>query len=438
MEEAIDQAPVPTWLDGRQAMQTPEDVQAMLKLASLGWGAKRISAELGCSRNTVRRYLRQGGWQPYQAPERPSRLQGLEDWLAQRFRQHRGNADVVRQELQREHGIAVSLRTVERAVAHLRREILAQSLATVRYETPPGHQLQIDFGSVRVPVVEEAVKVHLFVATLSYSRRTFVTMFLQERQSAWLQGIEGAFRHFGGLPREVLIDNARALVEDHNARTREVRFNDRFHAFCRYWGVVPRACAPYRARTKGKDERGVGYAKGNAIAGHRFESLEALSAHLARWMREVADVRVHGSTGEVPLQRFEDHERAALAPLLGRAPFLQVRELTRRVPSDACVEVDTNRYSVPWRLIGEHVTVVVSDGAVRVLHAGEEVACHAQSSAQRVSVIERSHLAGIVGAHRVGTTWLTRRHGAAAPPEAANGELLRPLTEYEAVLGGRW
>src|SRR3989442_827001 len=133
MEEVIEQAPRSAWIEGRQAMQTPEDVQAMLKLASLGWGAKRIAGELGCSRNTVRRYLRHGGWQPYQAPKRPGRLQGLEDWLAQRFIQHRGNADVVRQDLQREHGVAVSLRTVERAVAHLRREALAQTVATVRF-----------------------------------------------------------------------------------------------------------------------------------------------------------------------------------------------------------------------------------------------------------------------------------------------------------------
>ncbi len=97
----------------------------------------------------------------------------------------------------------------------------------------------------------EQLNVHLFVTKLGYSRRTYVTMFLRERQSAWLQGLEGAFRHFGGTTLEVLVDNARALVNAHDAETREVAFNDRFHAFCRYWGVTPRACAPHRARTKG-------------------------------------------------------------------------------------------------------------------------------------------------------------------------------------------
>ena len=421
-------------------MQTPEDVQAMLKLASLGWGAKRIARELGCSRNTVKRYLRQGGWRPYQPPQRVGRLSAQQEWLAVRFRQHHGNADVVRQELQREHGITVSLRTVERSVAHLRREVLAQSAATVRFETPPGHQLQIDFGTVRVPVGEEILKVHLFVATLGYSRRTYVAVFLHERQSAWLQGLEGAFRHFGGTTRELLIDNARALVDEHDTQTREVSFNERFHTFCRYWGVIPRACAPYRARTKGKDERGVGYVKRNAIAGHRFESMEQLHSHLSRWMREVADVRIHGTTGEPPILRFERDECHTLTPLSAKAPFLQVRELSRRVHSDACIELDTNRYSVPWRLIGESVTVIVADEQVRVLYAAQEVACHVQSPGRRTAVIERSHLAGIVGAHLIGVNWLERPNTGQRPPppQSVPAELLRPLQEYETMLGGSW
>lgn len=385
-----------------------------------------------CSRNTVRRYVRNGDYLPYRTPRRTSRLAGLAEWLADRYRQHRGNADVVRQDLHREHGIKVSLRTVERAVAHLRREVLAQKLATVRFETAPGEQLQIDFGSLHVPVEGETRRIYLFVATLGYSRRTFVDLFLHERQSAWLRGLEGAFEHFGGTTRELLIDNAKALVHTHNLRTREVIFNERFSAFCRYWGVVPRACAPYRARTKGKDERGVGYVKRNAIAGHRFASLETLRAHLAHWMREVADVRVHGTTGEVPMHRFERDERDALREIHGKAPFLQMRELLRRVHTDACVELDTNRYSVPLRLIGESVTVLIAEREVRMFYAGELIASHAQSLSRRTSLIDRRHLVGIVGAAGVRST-VPPPHNAAALPAT---ELLRPLSEYESALGG--
>ena len=435
MEEVFAQAPGVEAGLGSETMLAPQEVQRMLALRALGWGAKRISAELGCSRNTVREYLRRGGWKAMDVSRRASVMQPHREWLAERLRRHRGNADVVRQDLKRELGIAVSLRTVQRAVEPLRRALRAEALATVRFETAPGQQLQIDFGSTGVTIGEEVQRVHLFVATLGYSRRCYVGVFLHERQSAWLQGMEDTFHHFSGVPHELLLDNAKALVDDHNRQTREVKFNDRFHAFCRYWDVIPRACAPYRARTKGKDERGVGYVKRNAIAGHRFASLEALHAHLQHWMREVADSRIHGTTGEPPIVRFERDERARLKVLPGKAPFLQVRELTRRVHNDACIELDTNRYSVPWRLIGESVTVVVAERCVRVLYAGDEVACHAQSPLRRTSVIERAHLIGIVGAHLAGVSWLAR-----TPPEPTPlpAELLRPLQEYERVLGGSW
>src|SRR5436305_725051 len=142
-------------------------------------------------------------------------------------------------------------------------------------------------------------------------------------------GLEGAFQHFGGLPGEVRLDNAKALVEHHDPATLEVRFNARLHAFARYWDVRAVASAPYQARTKGKDERGVGYVKRNAIAGRRFASWSALEAHLAQWCRDVADVRVHGTTGEPPITRFARDEAAALKPLGGRAPFGQLRDLVR-------------------------------------------------------------------------------------------------------------
>lgn len=236
---------------------------------------------------------------------RAGALSPYREWLGERLRRHRGNADVVRQDLVSELGIRVSLRTVQRTVELLRRELRAEGVATVRYETPPGQQLQIDFGSAAVAVGGEMQRIHPFVATLGYSPRCYVAVFLNERQSAWMQGMEDAFRHFGGVPHELLLDNARALITEHNVQAREVRFNDRFRALRRYSGVTPRACAPHWARTKGKDERGEGYVKCYAIASRGFDSLEALRDHIAHWTGEISDTRVHGTTGEPPLVRLE-------------------------------------------------------------------------------------------------------------------------------------
>jgi transposase len=428
MTNGITEFPARTLAVQGEEMLQPDEVAAMVRLHELGWGAKRLSKEFGCARNTVRRYLRAGGAVPFAKPERKTAFDGLDDWLRERFFRHGGNADVIRQELASEHGIVIGLRSVELRVQRWRRELRAQKRATVRFETRPGHQLQIDFGESRVWIGDERVRVHLFVATLGYSRRMHIQPSIRERQVDWFEGMEGTFLRFGGVPAEVLFDNAKALVEHHDAATREVRFNARLHAFARYWGFSPRACAPYRARTKGKDERGVGYVKRNAVAGRRFASWGAFIAHLEQWNREIADVRVHGTTGELPLVRFAD-EAGALRPLGGRAPFGQLRDLIRKVRPDCAIDLDTNSYSVPWRLVGETVQVVVLAGRVIVRHAGEVVADHPMCDGRRQRVVDRAHLAGLVG---------TGSFRAATSPPMPSPALLRPLAEYEALVGGGW
>ena len=414
-----------------EVMLEPEAVAAMVRLKELGWGTKRIARELGANRGTVKRYLAAGGWQPFKSPERKKRLDGLEDWLKERFRRHRGNADVIRQELGCEKGIRVSLRTVERAVAPWRRELEAEGRASVRFETAPGRQLQIDFGERLVEIGGVKVKVFLFVATLGYSRRVHVCAFPHQRQESWFEGLESAFLAFGGVPEEVLLDNPRALVAAHDAATRTVVFNAKFLAFARHWGFIPRACAPYRARTKGKTESGVGYVKKNAIAGRSFACWTAFEAHLAAWQREVANVRAHGTTGEAPMTRFERDEARRLKPVIGRPLFRLCRDLVRTVRNDCAIEVDGNAYSVPWRLIGERVAVTLAAGQVRVRHGAAEVAVHDVVEGRRQRVVDPRHLQGVAGAGG---------NAVRAPVERPCGppgpELLRPLAEYEALIGG--
>ena len=153
-------------------------------------------------------------------------------------------------------------------------------------------------------------------------------------------------------------------------------------------------------------------------------------------MREVADVRVHGTTGEPPVVRFERDEAAVLRPLNGRPSFRQMREVSRQVQSDACVNLDTNHYSVPWRLIGAQVTVEVGDGQVRIFHAGAEVACHDLRLGRRERAVDRAHLHGVVPEEREKPGPIEADPAiAVAPPEIA---LLRSLAEYEQLAGGGW
>ena len=229
---------------------------------------------------------------------------------------------------------------------------------------------------------------------LSYSRRLFVKAFLNERGDDWREGIAAAFAHFGGLPRTLLGDNARALVLGRDRATGTVSFHPTYLAFCRDWDVQPRACAPYRARTKGKTEAGVKYVKRNALADQTFDSFGALEQHLAAWMA-LADQRRHGTTREAPIVRFERDEHATLRPLPLRALPRRTQRLRRRVALDAFVDVDTIRYSVPHRLVRDHVDVVVEDQLVRIFHGAELVATHARSTEPFARVVDVAHYAGL-------------------------------------------
>jgi transposase len=399
-------------------------VTAIRNLASRGVGSKTIAREIGVARNTVRRYLREPLTAGVQV--RPS-ARKLSDGDQQTARAlytgvAGGNAVVVRR-LLTERDVVVSERTVQRAVADLRREQRVAALATVRVETPPGEQLQIDFGQKQIRIADASVRVFLLVAVLSYSRRLFVKPFLNERGDDWREGIAAAFLHFGGVPRVLLGDNARALVLGRDRATGTVSFHPAYLAFCRDWDVQPRACAPYRARTKGKTEAGVKYVKRNALADQAFQSFAALEQHLAAWM-VLADQRRHGTTREAPIVRFDRDERDQLRPLPMRALPRRVQRVRRRVALDAFVDVDTVRYSVPHRLVRDHVDVVVQDDGVQIFHGTELVATHRRTTEPYARVIDPAHYAGL---------W---RVGAEAAPRPSLALLGRDLADYAAIVAG--
>lgn len=409
------------------AMVEAEIVKQMRRLREQRWGMKSIARELGVSRNTVKRYLR--GGEDAERQVRPkarclddtARVKALAcfDGVAE------GNAVVVREELARE-GVAASLRTVQRVVERRRRELRASAVATVRYETAPGHQMQIDFGQKLVCIAGAVVRVYLLVAVLSYSRRLFVKAFLAERTDDWLEGVAEAFRHFGGVTHTLLGDNARALVARRDRETATVVFSPAYLQFCRDWEVEPRACAPYRARTKGKTESGVKYVKRNGLAGRAFASFAALEQHLASWMVS-ADQREHGTTHESPALRFVRDERAHLRPLPERPLQVRQRRLWRKVSHDCLVDLDTIRYSVPHELVRERVEVAVSETEVRIYFRGGEVARHVRCWEPFAIVRDPAHFAGL---------WRAPESATTAAPSSPLASLGRSLDEYAVAIGG--
>jgi transposase len=411
-------------------MLTRETWQAIADRAALGWGRRGIASDLGLDVKTVRRYLAQGGWRARQARTIERLIDDYVDFLIARAPEVDYRARILYREI-REKGYAGSYRGVARFVAPLRQARRRAEVATVRFETPPGKQSQVDWGSSWVWFGEERELAHFFVLTLGYSRRMYVRAYPNERLASLIDGHEHAFEHFGGRTEEILYDNPRSIVLERDAEGRVVRWNPTFRDFADSYGFEPRLCRVGRARTKGKVERGIGYFKGSALPGKRFHGFEHLNEWALEWTTTEADLREHGTTHERPIDRFG---RESLIPVGARSPYRVERSLRRVVGSDGLVELWTSRYSVPYPYVGEEVTVVATPGEVAIYHGGEAIARHAPSSARHRVVRDPAHYEGLL---RVGG----ERRRAEPPrfdPRFVGTDLVevRDLAVYEAIAEG--
>lgn len=182
----------------------------------------------------------------------------------------------------------------------------------VRFETPPGHQAQVDFAHFRLPW---GVR-HALVVVLGYSRLLWLKFYPRQTLAVLFAGLEEAFAHFGGVPAELLFDQMKAVVIDDERWTGGTLLeNPQCLRFAKHWDFRIRACRPYRARTKGKVERPIRYVRENFFYGRDFMGDADLQAQAEHWLAATANPRIHGTTHEPPQLRFERDEKALLKPL---------------------------------------------------------------------------------------------------------------------------
>jgi transposase len=402
-------------------------VQEMVARRERGEGVKRIARELGVDRKTVKRWLGLGTWQPRQARRLARPIDQFAEFIERRAPEVGWNGVVLHRELTA-LGFTGTYQQVQRYLKPQRARRKWSELATVRFETGPGEQAQIDYGQLQVWIGPQRETVHRFVFTLGYSRRQFARGYPNERLATLLDGHERAFRLFGRVTLGCLYDNPRNLVL--GRRENKVLWHPQFQDFARYYGFTPHACQPYRARTKGKVESGVKYVKRNALAGRRFASWDELNAWLERWSAEVADLRIHGTTHERPIERFA---REHLTPLGQRPPYRYERVRLRRVANDALVAVGAARYSVPVEYVGATVSVHEGAGHYEFFHQDQSIARHAKAARHSV-VMEPAHYAGLLR--------VNARARAGTPPRfdpyfGGCGEVMvRDLALYQAVSEG--
>ena len=367
-------------------MLSQEDYAVIKALKQRGVYLKDIAADLGVHPKTVSRALKREG-----VPKRPYRRESKLDPYKGRVDRLLGegvwNAVVILRELEAQgyQGKSTILRDY---IAPKR--ALRPGRATVRFETKPGRQLQSDWGEEVTMIAGEQVKVHFLVNELGYSRRFHFWCTDSQDAEHTYEGLIHSFEYFGGVPQEVLVDNQKATVLAHKGRG-QVKFNERFVDLAGHYGFVPKACRPYRARTKGKDERMVGYIKQHFFVRYRsFESWTHLNQLAEQWLAQEADPRLHGTVHEVVAERFKCE-----APTLGPLPVSRYdtsyRE-SRQVSWDSYIDVRGNRYSVPGELVGQTVIVRIGlDDRLRVYHHDVLVASHSLQRAQQGWVTVPEH-----------------------------------------------
>jgi transposase len=352
-------------------------VHDIQELKRQGLSITQIAAHTGFDRRTIRKYLAQPATPRYgPRTPRPTRLDPFHSYLKGRLAAGVWNAKVLLREIQ-ERGYTGGYTALKDYLQPQRRE--AAVVAVRRFETPPGHQAQMDWGHLGA-VESEAGKKKLygFVLTLGYSRAMYADLATDQTLGTLLRRHEAAFEALGGVPREILYDWMKTVALGTDERG-EVKWHPQFLDFARYWGFVPRLCRPYRPETKGKIESGVGYVRNNFLAGCQPTDLAGTRGQLFAWTAQVAMTRVHGTTHRVVAEAWEE-ERPSLLPAVGRRPYPLVIQQLRRVARDAYVAYRSNRYPVPWRAAGQEVFVREGDAMVEIVREEEVLARHALCS----------------------------------------------------------
>lgn len=352
-----------------------------------GLSKKAIARRLGVDPRTVRKWLRRierGAAQPRRAAV-STKLEPfagqLEEWVRQDL-----SATQIYQKLCELEGFEASYPTVRRTVRALRPEPVKAVYRRMDYG--PGEEAQVDFGEVGSLVVAGRMrKLYVFAMTLCWSRYAYYELVLEQTVPAFLGAIRRAFEYFGGAPRRLKPDNLKAAVLLDQLGQRY--YQDDFLALCRHYGCTPDAARPATPTDKGRIERDIGYAKGNHFRGREPVCFEEEQQALSLWREQVANVRVHRSTGRRPVDMHQEEKQHLRA--LPPEPYEVCQVGEYKVRKDCHIAVLGNFYSVPYQLVGERVLVKVSEHSVEVFGSGCCIARHERAMGRGQSITDEKH-----------------------------------------------
>jgi transposase len=400
------------------------DLMMILDLHRQGLKVAAIARQVGVDRKTVRKYIARGLEPPRYGPRQP-RSRAIDKhvaYLRARLAEYPG---LTAQRLHREIaglGYAGGYSMVRDEVRALRPAGGGKGYA-VRFETLPGEQAQVDFAQFRVSFTDEPDVVHivwLFSIVLGYSRLIWGRFAHRQTMQTVLACHKAAFEAFGGVPRQILYDRMKTAVIGEDADG-QVVYNRTLGELAHHYGFLPKACRPYRPETKGKVERPFRYIREDFFLGGVFRNLDDLNLQFKDWLADVANPRLHATTGRVVNEAFAEEKPTLL--LLPLIPFGAVLSLERRISREGMVSIGGNYYSVPDATRRRMVEVHSMADEIKIFEGDRLIASHPVLNGRR----QRSLLDG----HRLST----RHKDQTLTLPAFSGDLvaLRPLDIYEAV-----
>lgn len=338
-----------------------------------------IARRLGRSRQTLYNWLN-GKTQP-EARKRPSKLDSFREYIASRLEKYDLPAPVLLGEL-RERGYTGGITILRELMASIKQRHVRRLVE--RFETEPGLQAQVDWASCgTIDHHGRRRRLSLLVVVLGHSRFLWARFVVTERRPVLMELLEQAFHALGGVPRELVFDNLKQVIKRPRRGDSPARVQAEFLAFAEHWGFEVVACPPYWPRAKGKVERAIGYIEQSFLEGRSFTDLEDLNAQLRVWLAEVANVRIHGTTRERPVDRLAA-DQAGMLPVSGVRAFPSQLVQSRLADHDARISFQAVRYSVDPRILtgrrGEQVEVHLgTDERLRIYHQGRLVGEHAKA-----------------------------------------------------------
>ena len=358
-----------------------------------GESERRIAQDLQISRPTVHKYhvlaKREGYLEPGEAlpndatlkavlgpgPQPPKVVSSLEPHreVVQNLRNQGVEMTAIWQRLQENYGYTGSYSAVRRFVNQLEPDTPE---AYVRVHTAPGEEMQVDFGSVGSlydPAKGRIRTAYAFVATLSFSRHQYAELVFDQKVATWIGLHRRTFEFFGGVVQRVVPDNLKAAVL--KALVYDPVLGEAYRKMGLHYGFLISPTLPRTPRHKGKVENGVHYVQRNFMAGQEFADIRFANQHLRRWVLEVAGVRQHGTTHQVPLRLFREREQAALLPL-PQEPFSLIEIRPVKVHPDCHVVISGSYYSVPYTYVGQKLDAFVQERVVEIYQGQQLVATH--------------------------------------------------------------